>query len=261
VQAVIRCAVALALTVAGAGCVRDGAFRCTSDADCVLSGVQGRCEPVLYCSFPDSQCNGNRFGEHAGSYAGSCVGNVDQMDASVDMMTDVGPDAGPAFFDDFSGGASQWLVLSGTWAVVSGAYEQSSNAYGPFAVAGGDWSDLTVQASIVIKSGNDDIAHLAFRVVDENNYVAGFISKFYTAVGIEQIINGTRTFTQSTFAPSFNQTYVVKVVVSGLSTMIYVNNVLAHSRTLPAGGPASGKIGLRTNAADVTFDDVSVTIP
>jgi hypothetical protein len=183
------------------------------------------------------------------------------MDAGTDAA-DVDSGTSPyVFFDDFSAGSSKWTTLSGTWIVASGAFEQTGLGYDTKAVAGSTWSDLTVEASVVLHSGNDDLERVLVRVVDANNFVGGYITKFYGAVGIEQIIGGTRTFTQAAFVPVVGQTYILKLVVSGSSAMIYVNGTLAHSRTLPGGGPTSGKIGLSTSAADVSFDDVKVTTP
>jgi hypothetical protein len=66
----------IAIAVAGAGCVTVAPdHRCTADEQCVLGGVQGRCEDSGACSFPDASCGsgGFRYHEHAGDHAGICV--------------------------------------------------------------------------------------------------------------------------------------------------------------------------------------------
>lgn len=251
-----------ALTLlAASGCVRAGDFHCSSDADCVLGGAQGRCEVVTYCSFPDSDCaGGNRFGSQSGAFANTCVGDTSGDDAGVDTSGDGGPTA-YAFSDQFNAGSSQWTILSGTWAVASGAFRQTGNAYNTMAVAGSTWSNLTVEATAVLHSGNEDLVRVMFRFVDSNNFAAGFFSKFYNVAGIEQVVGGTRMFMQSPFVPSLAQPYAMRVVANGSSATLYIDGTLLQTWTLPAGGPAAGTIGLGTSASDVSFDDVYVTLP
>lgn len=250
-----------ALTLlAASGCVRAGDFHCSSDADCVLAGAQGRCEVVAYCSFPDSDCaGGSRFGAQSGAFANACVGGGSGDDAGIDTASDAMTSY--AFSDPFDAGASQWTILSGTWVVTAGAFQQTGNAYNTMAVAGASWSNLTVEAKATLNSGNEDLVRVMFRFADANNFAAGFFSKFYDVAGIEQIIGGTRTFTQSPFVPTIGQSYALRIVVTGSSAMLSIDGTLVHTGTLPNGGPTTGKIGLGTSASDVTFDDVYVTLP
>ncbi len=72
----MRCVLVLAL--ATAACVRSASFECASADQCMHEGMQGRCEAVSYCSFPDATCpTGQRFGEYAGAYTNQCVGDGD----------------------------------------------------------------------------------------------------------------------------------------------------------------------------------------
>ena len=49
---------------------------CSSDADCKLTDVEGRCESTGFCSYPDPACNGNRSTPGAtGGLANMCVGS------------------------------------------------------------------------------------------------------------------------------------------------------------------------------------------
>lgn len=64
--------------ICAAGCVKGGSFQCASADQCVRDGVQGRCEAVGYCSFPDTGCaSGQRFGDFADPYSNQCVGDAD----------------------------------------------------------------------------------------------------------------------------------------------------------------------------------------
>lgn len=67
----------LALGLGGAlACIEPRGFPCEATDECVLGGVQGRCEPEGYCSYPDDDCDGgSRFESRApGELAGRCVG-------------------------------------------------------------------------------------------------------------------------------------------------------------------------------------------
>lgn len=72
-----RLAIAAALL---ASCVRTGSYECGSADQCLRDGVQGRCEAVSFCSFPDPACaSGARFGDYAGDYANRCVDEVGEI--------------------------------------------------------------------------------------------------------------------------------------------------------------------------------------
>jgi len=78
------CRITLVAMVAAAattaGCFKAAEFACTSDIDCTRSGVQGACEPVGYCSFPDPDCDdGRRYADYSGAYSGTCVINLDPV--------------------------------------------------------------------------------------------------------------------------------------------------------------------------------------
>lgn len=79
------------------GCIRTPTFHCASATDCATQGAT--CQPVGYCSFPDSSCaDGQRFGELSGPFANQCVGQG-AGDAGVDGPADarVFNDALPSF--------------------------------------------------------------------------------------------------------------------------------------------------------------------
>ncbi len=66
-----------------AGCLKDIQHRCADDSACTMGGVQGTCERVGFCSFPDPNCpHGRRYGELAESLSNQCTG--DPPDAGVD---------------------------------------------------------------------------------------------------------------------------------------------------------------------------------
>jgi len=83
---------ALITAMIASGCIKAAAFECASDPQCIRAGVQGTCESVGFCSFPDTNCaSGRRFGDVSGKYTQQCVGEVGEgSDASVDAPIDSG---------------------------------------------------------------------------------------------------------------------------------------------------------------------------
>ena len=97
-------AILLLALLGASGCLPHSDYRCTDNAQC---GSTGTCEPVGFCSFPDTSCSGgSRFGTGAGSYENQCVG---------DAMTDGGVDAPPLPIDapPSTGCPSGYLALTG----------------------------------------------------------------------------------------------------------------------------------------------------
>jgi hypothetical protein len=81
----------LVIAIASWGCVRSATFECASADQCTRDGVQGRCESVSYCSFPDGTCaSGQRFGDYAGTYTNQCVGDGGPPDGPTDGRSGLG---------------------------------------------------------------------------------------------------------------------------------------------------------------------------
>jgi len=86
------------------GCGVSDAFTCTTDDQCVLGGVEGRCEAAGACSFLDASCeSGRRYAELSpGGIGGECVIPPDgSVEVDAPLVSDAPPgdarlsDAGP----------------------------------------------------------------------------------------------------------------------------------------------------------------------
>ncbi len=77
---------------AAVGCIEPRAFACDDAEQCVLDGVQGRCEPAGWCSYPDDGCDGgSRFEPRApGGLGGACVGSGGTGGTEAGSNTDGG---------------------------------------------------------------------------------------------------------------------------------------------------------------------------
>lgn len=127
-----------------AGCLRDGAFRCDGDADCVRGALDGTCEPVGYCSFVDPACaTGRRYADLSGPFSNECV---------------TGGDASFAVGGTLSGLTGSGLVLQN-----NGVDDLPRSANGPFTfsmpVRSGNTYAITVKApptgqSCAVAKGN-----------------------------------------------------------------------------------------------------------
>ena len=100
---------AVALLVFATGCLRGAAYECQSSAECTRGGVQGVCEAVKFCAFPDASCtSGSRYGDLSGQYANRCVGD--------EPMGDAGPDAPRCLssYVQLAGAAHRYRVITTT---------------------------------------------------------------------------------------------------------------------------------------------------
>jgi hypothetical protein len=147
------------------GCIKAAAFECTSDPQCTGAGVQGTCESVGFCSFPDATCaSGRRFGDVSGKYTQQCVGEVGNgSDASIDsgitIPDGLGCPVGYATLTGIPNRAYRRIGTASTWQnQVTACQADGANVY--LAVPG-DATEL--QAILTLAStdawiGVDDLA-------------------------------------------------------------------------------------------------------
>ncbi len=125
------------------GCIEPRGYPCTQDDQCVLSGVEGRCEATNFCSYPDRDCDSMyRYEARAGAgLAGRCVtaggSETGGTTGSTDAMMSTGPvpDVGvPDACQDGSCGCAQELFSGAmsTWVRTTddAVYCWGSNAVG-----------------------------------------------------------------------------------------------------------------------------------
>lgn len=112
--------VLLVMVIAGAGCLKTATFQCAASDQCVRDGVQGQCESVGYCSFPDPACaSGQRFADYSPS-ANQCVGDTDGGITGDGAVRDAAIDGGgcPAGYAALPGVANRLyrkLLTAAPW--------------------------------------------------------------------------------------------------------------------------------------------------
>jgi hypothetical protein len=120
---------ALALASGGAGCLSTSAFECESANDCRDAGVDGRCEPTGFCSFPDDGCpSDHRYGDHAGEgLGGMCVPEDDDTTTTFDPTTSASAD-GTSLTDATTTNADETPLTDGPGASSAVSLEGESSA-------------------------------------------------------------------------------------------------------------------------------------
>lgn len=90
----VRRAIACALLLAAATCVRVEPYACVADDEC-LSGEDGRCEATGYCSNLDDTCeSGRRYSALAGPHARKCVDDEVGTSSTTEASTTTGESTG-----------------------------------------------------------------------------------------------------------------------------------------------------------------------
>lgn len=158
-----------------ASCVRSGAYECSSADQCTRDGVQGRCEAVSFCSFPDPACaSGARFADYAGDYANRCVDEVHELpDAGApDTAADAAPVDAPASDTPMTSCPAGYASLAGAGphlykrAATSASWQthmtacatDGANAYLAIPDNGGELAALITRANADVWVGITDTA-------------------------------------------------------------------------------------------------------
>jgi hypothetical protein len=99
--------------LAATGCLKNAAYPCNQEADCLRGAEQGVCESTGFCSFADLSCgpDGRRYGDLSGTFAGECVAGETPVDGGVDTSSDMAIDMPAAPFCD----ATNEPTLVGCW--------------------------------------------------------------------------------------------------------------------------------------------------
>jgi hypothetical protein len=122
---------ALVLASGGAGCLSTSAFECETADDCRDAGVDGRCEPTGFCSFPDDGCpSDHRYGDHAGDgLGGMCVPEGDDtIGTSTFDPTTSASDSDTALTDAATTNADETPLTDGPDASSAVSLEGESSA-------------------------------------------------------------------------------------------------------------------------------------
>ena len=172
------------------------------------------------------------------------------------------------FFDDFNDGDMEGWGIWGpaTWTVENGELVgmlEQTDTQGGVWTGSASWSDYALELDAICDVGG--IINVTFRASDFNGYW------LVLALGSDKVNLGTYRedgssyeMTSSDFSLSNSERYHIKVVLSGATILIYINDgmVLQHTDPDPI---ATGNISLAANALDssptvkIRYDNVRVT--
>lgn len=166
-----------------------------------------------------------------------------------------------AFNANFEDGTTTgWTPASGSWSVKTDGTKvmtQTATATA-FITAGSAWTDYTYQAEVKLPIVNAN-AGILFRVQDANNYYMYRLNGTTQRLELYKSVNQVLTLVSSTpYTTQANQWVELKAYVKGNTIKAYVNGALKTEWTNPVTELSTGKIGLRTTSANVSFDNAIV---
>jgi arylsulfatase A-like enzyme len=173
-------------------------------------------------------------------------------------------------FDKFDATSKDgWMTYGGTWTATSGGKYQGVGSSGDKSMDELTYfDDFTYQADMTLTQAGRD--GLIFRSTNDavgaykfNGYLAQLDSDTET-VKLLRMDNGTSTQVASAaFTVNVNQSYHMKVVTSGSSIQVYVDNMTTPLINTTDSTYAAGSIGVRVGAASgsstAQFDNIAVT--
>jgi pectate lyase len=172
--------------------------------------------------------------------------------------------AATLFSDNFDdGNADGWSKSGGSWTVVADgtpAYRQSSTGADAKAQAGvTTWTDYAVQARVkpLAFNGSGRYAAVLSRAQNMTHfYFLGLTNTGQVVLG-KRVGGGPTTLASAPFTVTIGTSYTVRLEAFGTTLRGLVNGAQVVSAS--DSSFASGRIGLATNFASATFDDVVVS--
>jgi pectate lyase len=171
--------------------------------------------------------------------------------------------AATVFSDDFEdGSADGWTRSGGSWSVVvdgSRAYRQSGTSTDARALGGGVWADQAVQVRVKPTAFNGAGRHVDVlaRAQNTSNYYYLALSGSGSVVLGKRSGGGSTTLASAPVAVPTGTWQTVRLEAFGTTLRGFVGGTLLVTAT--DGTFPSGRIGLATNYAAASFDDVQVT--
>ena len=187
---------------------------------------------------------------------------------SVTVTVRAGASTGPAAtlvvlnedFDD--GDVTAWTVYDGSWSVTEGAYGVNGGGERKAVAAEVDVADFVLEAEVRVKSTSGD-AGVVFRVNDPGTGTDNYKGYYVGVDSNSSLVFGKadagrwQELDRVGLAFTLSRWYRLKVVASGASIRVYVDEVLKFDAT--DASYDRGAIGLRTWRAEADWDNVTVS--
>ena len=186
---------------------------------------------------------------------------------SVTVTVRAGASTGPAAtlvvlnedFDD--GDVTAWTVYDGSWSITEGAYGVNGGGERKAVATEVDVADFVLEAEVRVKSTSGD-AGVVFRVNDPGTGTDNYKGYYVGVDSNSSLVFGKadagrwQELDRVDLAFTLSRWYRLKVVASGASIRVYVDEVLKIDAT--DASYDRGAIGLRTWRAEADWDNVTV---
>ncbi len=163
--------------------------------------------------------------------------------------------------DDFADGSSTgWTAGAGTWAVSAGALGQSAAGTTAAVAGSAAWTaaDVRVTATNTGVTGSGSAVSVLARAQSATSYYA-LALRDANVVELRKVVDGRSTVLASApFKAATNKAFALRLVVKGTTLTGSVGGARLVSTTDATF--TSGKVGVGTNNATASFDDVTVTV-
>ena len=117
-------------------------------------------------------------------------------------------------------------------------------------------TDLSVSVDIMVDYAGEHTSRLIFWYKNETNYADVFVSQTYSAIGIEEYINGVRYKSETSHPFTEDSWHNLRVsVVDGTATVFW-DDISWQSRELVS--TPSGRFGIGTDASWTYYDNYSI---
>lgn len=191
--------------------------------------------------------------------------NYFQLIREYNNMT-ITPPPTPLYSDDFNDGdANGWTTYGGTWAVQSGQYGAQVGDGVKSIANGTNFTDFTYEADVTVGSGTSNTnAGVIFRVSNPsvgadayNGYYVG-ISADGDFIQLGKAGNNWTELNRTSMTIDPNIKYHMKIVASGTSIKVYVNDMNTPKISITDSTYTSGAIGVRAYNVNAQFDNVLI---
>ncbi|KXB08347.1 hypothetical protein AKJ58_00120 [candidate division MSBL1 archaeon SCGC-AAA385D11] len=162
----------------------------------------------------------------------------------------------PGTASGFGGSSSSWSITADDWY----QYSNSTEYKGISVENETGYYNTTITAKAEITSSTEGTIRIVFRYKDKDSWSSFYASEYYSVIGIEDYVNGTRHVSETSKTISLNTVHDLKVVVEGDTATGYFNG-FSISKDLNDTRDVPGKVGLSADACTVKFDNFTVTSP
>jgi len=163
---------------------------------------------------------------------------------------------------DFSQGAQDWRIYSGTWSTAASSFQQTAGGVDRRALTGNtNWADYTLSLQ-ARKLGGSEGFLILFNVQDDQNLTWWNIGGWNnTQHAIERMNNGAKSILGSAVSGSVNtaQWYDIRIEMGGARMRCYLDNALIHDVSNPLPPPFHTTASFEPNTGRVLLKTVNVS--